>query len=184
MDHFAGLDVSVKETSVCIVDEVGKIVRRSQNLQEQVRAALAQVGRITGKTFGDGDNPLLVAVRSGARASMPGMMDTVLNLGLNDATVEALAKNSPATQRFACRHSFRRFITMYSATSCSASVTEITSRRSSTTTKARNGYTLHATTPRAFSAPTWRAGFSASDPFVSIDREGVGELVRIGVERG
>src|SRR5437660_9289325 len=83
-----------------------------KNLQEQVRAALAQVGRITGKTFGDGDNPLLVSVRSGARASMPGMMDTVLNLGLNDATVEALAKNS-GDKRFAY-DSYRRFITMYS----------------------------------------------------------------------
>src|SRR6266704_408137 len=83
-----------------------------KNLQEQVRAALAQVGRITGKTFGDGDNPLLVSVRSGARASMPRMMDTVLNLGLNDATVEALAKNSGDT-RFAY-DSYRRFITMYS----------------------------------------------------------------------
>ena len=51
-----------------------------------------QVGRITGKTFGDTNNPLLVSVRSGARASMPGMMDTVLNLGLNDETVEALAQ--------------------------------------------------------------------------------------------
>src|SRR3989475_7881671 len=83
-----------------------------KNLQDQVRAALAQVGRITGKTFGDGDNPLLVSVRSGARASMPGMMDTVLNLGLNDATVEALAKNS-GDKRFAY-DSYRRFITMYS----------------------------------------------------------------------
>ena len=83
-----------------------------KNLQEQVRAALAQVGRITGKTFGDGDNPLLVSVRSGARASMPGMMDTVLNLGLNDATVEALAKNS-GDKRFAY-DTYRRFITMYS----------------------------------------------------------------------
>ena len=83
-----------------------------KNLQEQVRAALAQVGRITGKTFGDGNNPLLVSVRSGGRASMPGMMDTVLNLGLNDATVEALAKNS-GDKRFAY-DSYRRFITMYS----------------------------------------------------------------------
>src|ERR1700758_4655419 len=83
-----------------------------KNLQDQVRAALAQVGRITGKTFGDSENPLLVSVRSGARASMPGMMDTVLNLGLNDATVEALAKNS-GDKRFAY-DSYRRFITMYS----------------------------------------------------------------------
>src|SRR5215467_8129811 len=50
-------------------------------------AALAQLGRVTGKKFGDAKNPLLVSVRSGARASMPGMMDTVLNLGLNDVTV-------------------------------------------------------------------------------------------------
>src|SRR6202040_3912298 len=83
-----------------------------KNLEAQVGAALAEIGRITGKTFGDGDNPLLVSVRSGARASMPGMMDTVLNLGLNDATVEALAKNS-GDKRFAY-DSYRRFITMYS----------------------------------------------------------------------
>src|SRR5919201_1666588 len=81
-------------------------------LRQQVDAALAEVGRITGKTFGDRDNPLLVSVRSGARASMPGMMDTVLNLGLNDETVEALAKKS-GDRRFAY-DSYRRFITMYS----------------------------------------------------------------------
>ncbi|HEY7844865.1 MAG TPA: pyruvate, phosphate dikinase, partial [Bradyrhizobium sp.] len=69
-------------------------------------------GRITGKIFGDKQNPLLVSVRSGARASMPGMMDTVLNLGLNDETVEALAKKS-GDRRFAY-DSYRRFITMYS----------------------------------------------------------------------
>jgi pyruvate, orthophosphate dikinase len=83
-----------------------------KNLREQVSAALAEVGRITGRAFGDGNNPLLVSVRSGARASMPGMMDTVLNLGLNDATVEALAKTS-GDKRFAY-DSYRRFITMYS----------------------------------------------------------------------
>ena len=65
-----------------------------------------------GKKFGDADNPLLVSVRSGARASMPGMMDTVLNLGLNDETVEALAQKS-GDARFAY-DSYRRFITMYS----------------------------------------------------------------------
>src|SRR5262249_4268644 len=81
-------------------------------LKEQVAAALAEVGRSTGKGFGDRDNPLLVSVRSGARASMPGMMDTVLNLGLNDETVEALAKKS-GDKRFAY-DSYRRFITMYS----------------------------------------------------------------------
>jgi len=81
-------------------------------LKEQVAAALGEVGRVTGKAFGDTQNPLLVSVRSGARASMPGMMDTVLNLGLNDATVEALA-NKSGDRRFAF-DSYRRFITMYS----------------------------------------------------------------------
>ncbi len=83
-----------------------------KELKAQVEKALANVGRITGKTFGDKSNPLLVSVRSGARASMPGMMDTVLNLGLNDETVEALAKKS-GDRRFAY-DSYRRFITMYS----------------------------------------------------------------------
>jgi pyruvate,orthophosphate dikinase len=83
-----------------------------KDLKAQVEKALAAVGRITGKVFGDTDNPLLVSVRSGARASMPGMMDTVLNLGLNDETVTALAKQS-GDRRFAY-DSYRRFITMYS----------------------------------------------------------------------
>ena len=82
-----------------------------KDLQPQVEAALAEVGRITGKKFGDSKNPLLVSVRSGARASMPGMMDTVLNLGLNDTTVAALAEKS-GDRRFAY-DSYRRFITMY-----------------------------------------------------------------------
>src|ERR1043165_623733 len=83
-----------------------------QELTGQVERALAEVGRLTGRTFGDKSNPLLVSVRSGARASMPGMMDTVLNLGLNDETVEALAQQS-GDRRFAY-DSYRRFITMYS----------------------------------------------------------------------
>ena len=82
-----------------------------KDLKPQVEAALAEIGRITGKKFGDGENPLLVSVRSGARASMPGMMDTVLNLGLNDGTVAALAEKS-GDRRFAY-DSYRRFITMY-----------------------------------------------------------------------
>jgi pyruvate,orthophosphate dikinase len=61
-------------------------------LEAQVEAAFGHVTRVTGKIFGGRENPLLVSVRSGGRASMPGMMDTVLNLGLNDETVEALAK--------------------------------------------------------------------------------------------
>jgi pyruvate,orthophosphate dikinase len=83
-----------------------------KELEGQVKKALEAVGKITGKGFGDETNPLLVSVRSGARASMPGMMDTVLNLGLNDVTVEALAELS-GDKRFAY-DSYRRFITMYS----------------------------------------------------------------------
>src|SRR5580700_3460691 len=82
-----------------------------KDLKAQVDAALAAVGRITGKKFGDSENPLLVSVRSGGRASMPGMMDTVLNLGLNDVTAAALAEKS-RDRRFAL-DSYRRFITMY-----------------------------------------------------------------------
>jgi len=82
------------------------------DLAGQVKAGLAKVEGIVGKTFGDAKNPLLVSVRSGARASMPGMMDTVLNLGLNDETVEGLAELS-GDRRFAF-DSYRRFITMYS----------------------------------------------------------------------
>ena len=78
----------------------------------QVEQGLAHIEATTGKKFGDNSNPLLVSVRSGARASMPGMMDTVLNLGLNDDTVEGLAKLS-GDRRFAL-DSYRRFITMYS----------------------------------------------------------------------
>jgi pyruvate, orthophosphate dikinase len=83
-----------------------------KELKAQVEKALDHVGKLTGKVFGDPRNPLLVSVRSGARASMPGMMDTVLNLGLNDETVEALAEMS-GDRRFAY-DSYRRFITMYS----------------------------------------------------------------------
>ena len=83
-----------------------------KQLEAQVEAGLAHIAKITGKRFGDAANPLLVSVRSGARASMPGMMDTVLNLGLNDQTVEALAAQS-GDRRFAY-DSYRRFIQMYS----------------------------------------------------------------------
>src|SRR5271165_3874 len=82
------------------------------DLAAQVDAAIAEVERQTGRVFGDAANPLLLSVRSGARASMPGMMDTVLNLGLNDASVETVAKSS-GDERFAF-DSYRRFIQMYS----------------------------------------------------------------------
>ncbi len=81
-------------------------------LAGEVEAALLHIGKLTGRAFGDQNRPLLVSVRSGARASMPGMMDTVLNLGLNDVTVEALAKSADDA-RFAY-DSYRRFIQMYS----------------------------------------------------------------------
>lgn len=80
-------------------------------LAAQVEAALAAAGGIAGRRFGDPENPLLVSVRSGARVSMPGMMDTVLNLGLNDATVEAIGR-AAGDRRFAY-DSYRRFIQMY-----------------------------------------------------------------------
>ncbi len=82
------------------------------DLAAQVAGGIGHIEKITQKTFGDAANPLLVSVRSGARASMPGMMDTVLNLGLNDATVEGLARLS-GDRRFAF-DSYRRFIQMYS----------------------------------------------------------------------
>ncbi|MBU6372530.1 MAG: pyruvate, phosphate dikinase [Alphaproteobacteria bacterium] len=98
-------------TEVCaLFYELGR--KYPDGLDAQVEAALAKVEAIAGKRFGDAANPLLVSVRSGARASMPGMMDTVLNLGLNDETVEGLAKLS-GDRRFAF-DSYRRFIQMYS----------------------------------------------------------------------
>ncbi|MFO0609688.1 MAG: pyruvate, phosphate dikinase [Polyangiales bacterium] len=85
--------------------------RYPESLDAEVRAAMEFVEKEAGARFGDAANPLLVSVRSGARASMPGMMDTVLNLGLNDATCEALAKQS-GNARFAW-DSYRRFAQMY-----------------------------------------------------------------------
>ena len=84
----------------------------SEEIQKEIFKALEELEKIQGKKFGDTEEPLLVSVRSGARASMPGMMDTILNLGLNDVAVEGFAKktNNP---RFAY-DSYRRFIQMYS----------------------------------------------------------------------
>ena len=81
-------------------------------LREQMVAGVAALEKQTGKKFGDLKNPLLVSVRSGARDSMPGMMDTILNLGLNDETVEALAKKTGNPARFAW-DCYRRFVQMY-----------------------------------------------------------------------
>ncbi|MCH5279445.1 MAG: pyruvate, phosphate dikinase [Christensenellaceae bacterium] len=90
--------------------EDGKVI--SDEIVEQIKAALAVTEEKAGKKFGSVENPFLVSVRSGARASMPGMMDTILNLGLNDETVEALARLT-GNERFAY-DSYRRFIQMFS----------------------------------------------------------------------
>ncbi len=98
-------------TEVCTeYTKVGKdaVVKE---IREGVEAAIAHIEGLTGKRFGDPTEPLLVSVRSGARASMPGMMDTVLNLGMNDQTVESLAAKS-GNPRFAW-DSYRRFVQMY-----------------------------------------------------------------------
>jgi pyruvate,orthophosphate dikinase len=84
-----------------------------KGLRSEVNAAVARMEKIVGRRFGDGQNPLLVSVRSGARESMPGMMDTVLNLGLNDQTVQGLIHRTH-NPRFAY-DSYRRFVQMYAA---------------------------------------------------------------------
>ncbi len=84
----------------------------SDEIQQQIMEHIVKMEEITGKRFGDLENPLLVSVRSGARASMPGMMDTILNLGLNEQVVEVLAKKS-GNPRWAW-DCYRRFIQMYS----------------------------------------------------------------------
>ncbi|MFT3914001.1 MAG: pyruvate, phosphate dikinase [Anaeromyxobacteraceae bacterium] len=85
--------------------------RLPKGLEADIKAAMKKTEALTGKRFGDAENPLLVSVRSGARVSMPGMMDTVLNLGLNDVTVAALEKKS-GNARFAW-DSYRRFVAMF-----------------------------------------------------------------------
>src|SRR5689334_670080 len=102
-----GFTISAEVCSVYY--ELGR--RLPDELKPMVSAALDAVGKIAGAKFGDVDNPLLVSVRSGSRASMPGMMDTVLNLGLNDQTIEGLARRSN-DRRFAY-DTYRRFIQMY-----------------------------------------------------------------------
>ena len=98
-------------TEVCDLFYKNKKKLPSQ-LIKKINLELKNIEKLTGKKFGDLKNPLLVSVRSGARISMPGMMDTILNLGLNDKTVIALAKKT-SNERFA-KDSYRRFIQMYS----------------------------------------------------------------------
>ncbi|MBE7705115.1 MAG: pyruvate, phosphate dikinase [Cyanobacteria bacterium SIG29] len=97
-------------TETCM-DYINAGNKMPEGLMDEVRAALKEVEAQKGQKFGDATNPLLVSVRSGARVSMPGMMETILNLGLNDQTVEAMIKltNNP---RF-CYDSYRRFLTMF-----------------------------------------------------------------------
>ena len=97
-------------TETCM-DYINNGNKMPEGLMDEVKSALRDVETQTGKKFGDTQNPLLVSVRSGARVSMPGMMETILNLGLNDETVEAMIKltNNP---RF-CYDSYRRFLTMF-----------------------------------------------------------------------
>ena len=86
--------------------------RINEDIQAQIMENVTKLEAITGKKFGDKENPLLVSVRSGARASMPGMMDTILNLGLNEEVVETMAaKSGNARWAYDC---YRRFIQMYS----------------------------------------------------------------------
>ncbi len=98
-------------TEVCTMyNEIGR-EKTFELIRPEVEAAVALVKELTGTGFGDKENPCLLSVRSGARASMPGMMDTVLNLGMNDVTVESLSRKS-GSPRFAW-DSYRRFIQMY-----------------------------------------------------------------------
>lgn len=102
-----GLTITT-ETCMAYINNGNKM---PEGLMDEVKAALKEVEAQKGQKFGDAENPLLVSVRSGARVSMPGMMETILNLGLNDQTVEAMIKltNNP---RF-CYDSYRRFLTMF-----------------------------------------------------------------------
>ena len=98
-------------TTATCMDYINHGNKMPEGLMDEVKEKLKDIEAQTGKKFGDSTNPLLVSVRSGARVSMPGMMETILNLGLNDETVEAMVKltNNP---RF-CYDSYRRFLTMF-----------------------------------------------------------------------
>ncbi|WP_232492225.1 pyruvate, phosphate dikinase [Novosphingobium kaempferiae] len=114
--EMAGIGLPVPPGFTITTEECVKYLAEGANFSDELRAevaeALAHIEKTVGKAFGDAADPLLVSVRSGARVSMPGMMDTVLNLGLNDVTVEGLSATS-GDERFAW-DSYRRFIQMYS----------------------------------------------------------------------
>ena len=113
--EMAGIGLPVPPGFTITAEECVSYLREGADFSADLRAAVAEalvhIERTVGKTFGDAADPLLVSVRSGARVSMPGMMDTVLNLGLNDATVVGLAAAS-GDERFAW-DSYRRFVQMY-----------------------------------------------------------------------
>ncbi|MEO0461817.1 MAG: pyruvate, phosphate dikinase [Pseudomonadota bacterium] len=114
--EMASIGLPVPPGFTITTEECVRYLQAGEEFRDDLRAdvakALAHIEAAVGKSFGDASDPLLVSVRSGARVSMPGMMDTVLNLGLNDATVEGLAATS-GDERFAW-DSYRRFIQMYS----------------------------------------------------------------------
>ena len=99
-------------TTEACTDYYDKGKQISDEIQEQIFQNIADLEVLMGKKFGDTEDPLLVSVRSGARASMPGMMDTILNLGLNDVAVEGFAKKTGNPR--SAYDSYRRFIQMYS----------------------------------------------------------------------
>ena len=100
----------IVSTSVCH-DYYKNDMSISEKIYKEIDSAIDVLEEETGKKFGDFDNPLLVSVRSGARSSMPGMMDTILNLGLNDEIVKSLSKKIDKRFVYDC---YRRFISMYS----------------------------------------------------------------------
>ncbi|MBX3594128.1 pyruvate, phosphate dikinase [Sphingomonas sp.] len=116
LDGMAGIGLPVPPGFTISTDMCARYYDDGENfpdsLRDEVAGGIAHIEGLTGKRFGDAGDPLLVSVRSGARVSMPGMMDTVLNLGLNDETVKGLAAAS-GDERFAW-DSYRRFIQMYS----------------------------------------------------------------------
>ena len=100
-------------TTECCVDYFANGQKNPAGLDAQVTAALAKVEKVMGMKYGDKDNPLLVSCRSGARKSMPGMMETVLNVGLASSTIPGLVKRTGGNERFVY-DAYRRLIMMYS----------------------------------------------------------------------
>jgi len=138
--------------------------RYPAGLHAQVSAALQQLAAVTGRHFGDRRRPLLLAVRSGAQVSMPGMMDTVLNLGLNDETVHALAREAGEHFAYDC---YRRFIQMYSATVLGLDLADFEDILDAV--KSRHGYDSDS----ALTAADWRDVIARYKACVA---DGVGQI--------